>query len=578
MEKSLEQSKYPHKVLAENLKSFSLPERFEIESVHLEKDWTEFSSSEGGMAVIQAKHLGRSEDDELNVTISALVKKGASQPEKYFIVIDQTEEVTLEYTDGKHTVTYTSITEWDAIDEAPPPVSFRYNKPGKVGFDIVNCSVNVTSSAELPHITIENVDDIQLEGFYDPKEEPNKYFTASIKKLDLTRLKLVYGFFGGKTRFSNLKFAESDDDTAFLENVQIKFQEENTNDFFYLFADTMSFLENRKENVTIQGDLVLGEKKKFVKIQNDKIEMRNGSSDGTIELTYDFSSKFGLDSFANFFLRGANEAALIDWLKKAVDDTMKGVAKAIAHVEDTGDAIKELGSKWTEALSMLFAFFTLEKSVDFIAKKIGEAQALSKALLELTENVKMESVDFIAKRIEEVQAFLKTLSELTGKTLAEKIEYSWALEIGLLIVAVVNVRGDYDADYDFSYRQLFADYDAAYDFSCLEQAVRERDKEGIKRYLEKYDEVDLDFFIKQVKVTFIDMNTPEKKDRIENLQLLKEKLSIGDDEKNKLEEAINFIKGMAKDFSETFGKEQVLELVKLLSENKEEEAEGESEE
>ena len=96
--------------------------------------------------------------------------------------------------------------------------------------------------------------------------------------------------------------------------------------------------------------------------------------------------------------------------------------------------------------------------------------------------------------------------------------------------------------------------------------------------MEKYDEVDLDFFIKQVKVTFIDMNTPEKKDRIENLQLLKEKLSIGDDEKNKLEEAINFIKGMAKDFSETFGKEQVLELVKLLSENKEEEAEGESEE
>ena len=92
--------------------------------------------------------------------------------------------------------------------------------------------------------------------------------------------------------------------------------------------------------------------------------------------------------------------------------------------------------------------------MDFIAKKIGEAQALSKALLELTENVKMESVDFIAKRIEEVQAFLKTLSELTGKTLAEKIEYSWALEIGLLIVAVVNVRGDYDADYDFSYRQL----------------------------------------------------------------------------------------------------------------------------
>ena len=521
------------------------------------------------MAVIHAKHLGRNEDDELNVTISALVKKGASQPEKYFIVIDQTEEVTLEYTDGKHTVTYTSITESDAIGEDPPK-SFRYNKPGKVGFDIVNCSVNVTSSAELPHLTIENVDNIKLEGYYptDSKEEPNKYFTASIEKLDLTSLKLVYGVFGGKTRFSNLKFAESDDDTAFLENVQIKFQEENTNDFFYLFADTMSFLENRKENVTIQGDLVLGEKKKFVKIQNDKIEMRNGSSDGTIELTYDFSSKFGLDSFANFFLRGANEAALIDWLKKAVDDTVKGVAKAIAHVEDTGDAIKELGSKWTEALSMLFAFFTLEKSVDFIAKKIGEAQALSKALLELTENVKMESVDFIAKRIEEVQAFLKTLSELTGKKLAEKIEYSWALEIGLLIVAVVNVRGDYDADYDFSYLQLLADYDAAYDFSYLEQAVRERDKEGIKRYLEKYDEVDLDFFIKQVKVTFIDMNTPEKKDRIENLKLLKEKLSIGDDKENKLEEAINFIKGMAKDFSETFGKEQVPEFLELLSKNK----------
>ena len=147
-----------------------------------------------------------------------------------------------------------------------------------------------------------------------------------------------------------------------------------------------------------------------------------------------------------------------------------------------------------------------------------------------------------------------------------------------MIVAVVNVRGDYDADYDFSYLQLLADYDAAYDFSYLEQAVRERDKEGIKRYLEKYDEVDLDFFIKQVKVTFIDMNTPEKKDRIENLKLLKEKLSIGDDKENKLEEAINFIKGMAKDFSETFGKEQVPEFLELLSKNKEEEAKGESEE
>ena len=251
------------------------------------------------MAVIQAKHLGRSEDDELNVTISALVKNGASQPEKYFIVIDQTEEVTLEYTDGKHTVTYTSITEWDAIDEAPPPVNFRYNKPGKVGFDIVNCSVNVTSSAELPHITIENVDDIQLEGFYDPKEEPNKYFTASIKKLDLQGSSLFMVFLETKqdSQISSLQSRTTTLHSWKMCKLSFKRRIQTTS---YLFADTMSFLENRKENITIQGDLVLGEKK-FVKIQNDKIEMRNESSDGTIELTYDFSSKFGLDSFANFF-------------------------------------------------------------------------------------------------------------------------------------------------------------------------------------------------------------------------------------------------------------------------------------
>ena len=482
VEKSLERSKYPHDVPAANLESFSLPERFEIESVHLKQEWTKFSNSEDGMAVIHAKHLGRSDDDVLNVTISAFVKKGASQPEKYFIVIDQTEDVTLEYTNGKHIVTYTSISESSVIGEDAPPESFRYNRPGRVGFDIVNCSVNVTSSAELPHLTIENVDNIQLEGKYptDPEEEPNKYFTASIEKLDLTSLKLVYGFFGGKTRFSNLEFKGSKDNTAFLENVTIKFQEENTNDFFYLFADPMSFLENRKENVTIQGELMIGGEKKFVVIQNDKIDIKNGSFDGTIETTTDFLSNFGLDSFSNFFLRGERQALLIDLLKKAWGDVTK--AKAF--------------------------------------------------LSELTEKVKME--------------------------------YPWALEIGSLIVTLVTLTGP-------MFLRLRAD-------DNFKTSVRRRDKEEIKEYLNKYEEVDLDFFMKQVKVTFFVDNTEEKKDRIENLNLMREYLLVNDGEKYKLQEAISFIEKEAKLFSDTFGKEQVTELLKLLGKEVEAAAEkGDSE-
>jgi len=66
--------------------------------------------------------------------------------------------------------------------------------------------------------------------------------------------------------------------------------------------------------------------------------------------------------------------------------------------------------------------------------------------------------------------------------------------------------------------------------------------------------VDVDFFILQVKVTFFVDNTQEKEDRIAILELLRESLPIKDDKEVKMNDAIEFIETEAKSFPETFGK------------------------
>ena len=183
-----------------------------------------------------------------------------------------------------------------------------------------------------------------------------------------------------------------------------------------------------------------------------------------------------------------------------------------------------------------FAKASVDAIVERTSKWTGDAQSLAKAF-----------GGAIAKMIKKAEAFLKPLSELTEKV---KMEYPWALEIGSLIVTLVKLMGP-------MFLRLRAD-------DNFKTSVRRRDKEEIKEYLNKYKEVDLDFFMKQVKVTFFVDNTEEKKDRIENLNLMRKYLLVNDGEKYKLQEAISFIEKEAKLFSDSFGNEQVTELLELL--------------
>ena len=88
----------------------------------------------------------------------------------------------------------------------------------------------------------------------------------------------------------------------------------------------------------------------------------------------------------------------------------------------------------------------------------------------------------------------------------------------------------------------------------LQKAVRSINEEEVLECLNMGGNVDVDFFILQVKVTFFVPSTQEKEDRIAILELLRESLPIKDDEKGKITDAVQFIETEAERFPETFGK------------------------